>query len=61
MVIKRNSKKFSLFDSKGYDENQTVENKIKENSGLDKKVEDTNLFQSVFEIMDYLPTFRRDY
>lgn len=45
-------KKFSLFNSKGYDEDQTVEKKIKENSGLDKKVEDTNLFQSVFEIMD---------
>ena len=49
---KKKLKKFNLFTSNGYDEEQLVEEKIQEKYGLDKKIEDITLFQSVFKIMD---------
>lgn len=49
---KKKLKKFNLFNIQGHDEDQIVANKITENSGLDKKIEDITLFQSVFDILD---------
>lgn len=49
---KKKLKKFNFLQSEGKNEDNLEVNEIKEHCGLEKKIEDITLFQSVFNILD---------